>query len=278
MMAGVFAVLLVALLLSPPPAVAVIQPGEAAPPILLTPYGGGETFVLDKSASATCLLLFVKPDDKYFESAIGTLNDLFVHHPAMKPRLRRAVVVSRFEDDKALAGMAKTIAGEWPLLPDRDDSLYHSYKIIATPTVVIVGPDGLVAAVHPGYDTGLQQHVRVALSELLDVPLPAFAIKEPEKPNMALQMGRRMMARGLWDKASDYFAQAAEAGPLDGLARMELAEIHLELLEFDVFRQMLSEIPAETPALVVKKSQLLQRAQVLQEQSESTPVPPKVIR
>lgn len=277
-MTGVLGIVMAVMLMSPPPAVAVIQPGEAAPPFSLVPHGGGAAVSLDPATSATWLLLFVKPDDKFLEAAVGSLNDLFARYPDMKTRSRQALLVSRFDDEKELAAVIKAAGTGWPLLLDRDNSLYHGYKIIATPTIVIVGPDGCVAAVHPGYDTGMEQHVRLTLGKMLGVELPAYAMGKPEKPNMSLQMGRRMMARGLWDKARDYFTQAAKEGPLDEMARLELAEIHLELHEFDVFRQMLAEIPAGTPELVEKKSQLLQRAQVLQQQVESIPVPPKVMR
>ncbi|GAB4321341.1 MAG: hypothetical protein Kow0059_16020 [Candidatus Sumerlaeia bacterium] len=269
-----------------PAAEAVIQPGARAPEFSLPIYGrdSAERFSVGADAPTTCLLVFVKPGDKHLPAAIAVLNDVLTRYPQLDQRLRRAVILSRFDSDEEISAVAGGLkagteaALDWPLVLDRDDRLYHGYRIIATPTVVIVGADGRVADVHPGYDTGLENHVRVALGRMLGVEMPAFATATPRKPDMNLQMGRRMAARGLWDKALGYYRKAAAAGPLPPEAQLELAAVHLELLQFDEFDQMIGALILEDPVLIRRKNQLLERAELLRAQQAATPAPPRVTR
>ncbi|MFH0794314.1 MAG: tetratricopeptide repeat protein, partial [bacterium] len=97
------------------------------------------------------------------------------------------------------------------------------------------------------------------------------------KPNFTLQMGRRMAARGLWDKALDYYLKAQTEEPLPAEAQIELAEIYLKLERPDQAIEILNRIPPEGPE-AARVAPLMERARELKAAPTTGNKPPKVTR
>ena len=57
-----------------------------------------------------------------------------------------------------------------------------------------------------------------ALAKARGITLPEAVTGTPDKPNMTLQVGRRMAARGLWEDALKYYTEAARKIPLPAAA------------------------------------------------------------
>ncbi len=252
-------------------ALAVIQPGEPAPRLRL-PDLAGRQHVIDGSTTDSLLMVFVKPDDHHTSAALAELGKMFTQWPQLGTGVRRLVVLSRVGDQLEPARRALAAHPGWTVLVDREDRAYRDYRMIATPTVVLVGPDRKVVAVHAGYDPGLIQDVRLELARLLGVELPATATGAPPPFSMELQLGRRMAARGLWERALHYYERAAEAGPLPPSARVELAVILIELERLDEAEALLTELGSKAPGAAAA-ARRLERAR-----AASPPPPPPVSR
>lgn len=241
---GGLALALLASFLTAMAAQAVIQPGEEAPAISKR-TSAGSGFVVDKKTNDTVMLLFTKPGDKFTVDALRGLERMFDKTPELLKGMRVAIVLSRVAGDDKVKAFEKQAATKWPVIADGDDALYKSYRIIATPTIVIIGGKRTVAAIHAGYDLGLVGDVRAALAKARGLALPESMTGKTARPNMALQMGRRLAARGLWDEALKYYDQAAKQEPLAPLAQLELAEIHVEMGNADAALKLIEALPAE---------------------------------
>lgn len=273
---ALLALALLALVLPVSAAQAVIQPGEPAP-LFSKKTLSGAAFNLDRKTSDTVLLIFVKPGDKFTSTALRSLERALDTFPPLVRGMRIAIVISRLDEAEQARALQKQAAPRWPLLADVDDALYHSYRIVATPTIVIVGADRTVAAVHAGYDAGLADGVRTALAKARGMKLPAAMTGPPPKPNMALQMGRRMAARGLWDDALKYYGEAAKQGPLPAVAQLELAEIQVELANADAALTLLEGLPADMKQ-EERAKKIMTRAQEIKAGRTSKPKPPVIQR
>ena len=225
-----------------PAAQAVLQPGEAAPLFSRT-AADGRAFNLDRKTNAVVMLVFVKPADRFTSDALHALERMFDQFPPLLEGMRVGVIVSRLDGEAQLKTFQKRVAPRWPVIADSGDQLYKSYRIVATPTVVIVGPDRAVAAIHPGFDPGMPDTVRTALSRVRKIPLPEAMTGKVAKPNMTLQMARRLAARGLWEDALKYYGDAAKLGPLPPEVPLELAAIHLEMNDPDAALALLGTLP-----------------------------------
>jgi tetratricopeptide (TPR) repeat protein len=255
---------------------AVLQPGQDAPSFALKDTVGN-VYHLDDKTSDPVLLLFAKPGDRHTTAALKALNNMFEKHPVLKQGLKRWVIISGSDAARQVEPIIVIAGGMWPILLDVKNDAYRAYRIIATPTVVVVGSNRRIEAINPGYDLGMEDTIRKALARVLSVSLPEGVLKESSKPNMILQMGRRMAARGLWERAAEYYAKAMEQEPLSLDAQIELAEIYLELQRVEEALKILNQISADS-AGAARVKPLLKRAQAMKESCSETPKPPKVTR
>jgi len=255
---------------------AALTPGEKAPDFELRTRRG-QMVRYDASVTSPALFLSVKPAERYTSQTLSALNETFEKFPQLGNGLFRWIVVSRIEgEDETLFHNGEWTEG-WGVLLDPDDTFYKDYRIIATPTITVVGEDHVVVAVHPGYDTGMVQHVRIALAKLLGVELPQTVTQKAEKPNFNLQLARRMAQRGLWDKALMYFEKAMEQGPLPPEALLELAESQIEVGQAKEALETLDSIPdgSVDPSRI---ESLKSRAQKLDTRDQEPNQPPKIFR
>ncbi len=272
--AGLTALLWLGALLPAAAARAVIQPGEVAPSIELQDLND-QTLRLDAPGTGVAVLLFTKPGDRHTSAAVAAINGILAQHPEIDRRATRRAILSRLRNDDQIAAAGERIGPGWPLLLDRDDAAYGAYRIIATPTLVIVGADGLVSAVHPGYDPGMAQAVRLALAAALGVELPAAATQAAAPPNMDLQMARRLAARGLWERALEYYDRLKPEDVTDAV-RVERAAILLELGRLEDALADLTAVPADSPHAA--RAEELRRLVTEKQAGDAAPAPPAVTR
>ena len=256
---------------------AVIGVGETAPSFTLQGLDG-QVHAQDEKTSGNLLLLFIKPEERYTTETLASLDHIFTRIPQLARNLRRWIVVSRIQPGVDLGPLKKTLQASpgWNVLLDEDDALYNAYRIIATPTTVLVGSDRRVKATHPGYDPGLEQDVRLALAEQEGGTLPPTATRPAAPPDLQLQMGRRLAALGIYDRALKYYEQALNKGPLPPEVQLELAEVYLGLNRPDQAIQTLQAIPKDSPA-AARVGPLLEQANKLKAgHPEATPRPPRI--
>lgn len=206
---------------------ALIAPGRAAPVFRLPDATGVEHELF--AAGEVTLIVFAKLIDRDTPSALDALDAALAKNEKLVLGVRRCLVFSRFEADEFASRGNELDRANWKVRLDPEDHAYRAYGIIATPSVVIVGKDGKIAAVHPGYDPGLAEHTRHALAKALGVNLPRSAVSTFPRPDLNIVMGRRLAGRKLWDRALPYYERARQTGKLSDGAILELSEVYIEL-------------------------------------------------
>lgn len=273
---GAFVLMLLSVMLPASAAQAVLQAGEPAP-LFSQKTTTGRLFTLDHRTTETVLLVFAKPGDRFTVQELRALEGMFAKFPPLRQGMQVGIVLSRLDGPDQIMAFQKQAAPQWPVIADEKDELYRRYKIIATPTVVIISGRRQVAAVHPGYDLGLVEDVRLALASTRGLTLPESMTGMPAKPNMALQMGRRLAARGLWEDALKYYEAATRQGPLPPETPLELAEIHLAMTNADAALAIVNGLsPQRKREERVQK--IIQRAQALKTGGTGKPKPPLINR
>jgi tetratricopeptide (TPR) repeat protein len=252
---------------------AALKAGEDAPALRLRDWKG-ELHSIDRQTSATLLLVFCAPDDRYSEKAFEALSHMSARHPGIVKDVRRAVVVPGLEGSNGLISTVKKAGESWLLLRDEDGKAFGDFKIVVTPTAMVVGADGKVKFVNPGYDLAMEDRVRKALALEEGAALPSAASSKPAKPDMDLQMGRRMAARGLWDSALAFYKKVEGRGELTLDSQMELAEIYIELERPEEALAILSRVDSAAS----RRDDLIGRARKLQSGAQEPAAPPKVVR
>lgn len=231
------------------------------------------------AAKGPSLLIIAKPGDKYAPDVLRALENIFDKTPALLDGLKVSIALSRLDDPAQVQAFKKRAAPRWAVTADSGDELYRRHRIVATPTVLILGEDRKVIWSHPGYDPGLAEDVRTALAKARGIALPEAmtADAKPAKPNMALQLGRRLAARGLWENALPRYEEAAKQGPLPPEAQLELAEIHVEMNNPEAAQAVLNALPA-AQRQTERAQALAKRAQALKAGQAGKPTPPVVKR
>lgn len=255
---------------------AALSPGERAPDFVLKDRDG-RTVRYDVSITTPTLFLSLKPNEMYTSPTLGILANIFSKYPQLTRGLNRWIVVSRYQGERDLAFLDGMPLKEWVVLLDPDDVFYKGYKIIATPTITLVGSDHIVAAVHPGYDPSMAQDTRLAIAKVTGAQLPRTVSATPTKPNMTLEMARRLASRGLWDRAIHYYEKAKDEGPLAPEVQLEIAEAYLKMREPEKALEILKGVsPKEVDAS--RYAKLRKEALDIEKSSAVPTQPPKIYR
>ncbi len=247
---------------------AVIQPGESAPAL-----------AAEGATSGVMLIVFVKSDDRHTSEGLAALEGMFAQYPVLSTGTLRRVVVSRLTEGTKTPAWLATRPG-WKVVVDAKDEAYEGYRIVATPTVVIVAADRKVAAVHAGYDPGMVQDVRLALARAKGIGLPPSAEGTPAPPpDMNVQMARRMVSRGLWERALHYFDEATSGGKtLPEVAKPDLARAWLGMEDLARAEAVIKSIAPGSPAAAEVPALTEQLERARRPRGAATPAPPRITR
>jgi hypothetical protein len=274
--AGMVAWTVAAALLPAEAALAVLQPGDPAPPFVLKDVEG-HAARLDSSSTSPTILVFVKPGDKYTSDALESLDELFGRRPELAQGLIRWIVCSRMSEPKEAEPIARIAGPRWMVLLDSDDRIYEKYRIVATPTVVLVGRDRLVKAANPGYDPNMENYLHEAIAKVMGLPMPRVLPAEMPKSEMSIQMGRRMAARGQYERALAYYKQAAQAEKLSPEVELEMAAAEVEARLWVEAEEILGRWRGD-PRFSDRVADLQKRMETLKANKGAAPKAPSVTR
>ncbi|MBX3727603.1 MAG: tetratricopeptide repeat protein [Candidatus Sumerlaeia bacterium] len=211
-----------------------VATGRPAVGDLVPPLDGAGIVVkaMPKDAPTTgpVVLVFLKPGDAHAARIVEDLHALRGRDERLARSSSVVAIISRFPGGGAPA--LPTFPKDWRVLHDTQDTLYTAYRIIATPSVAVVGSDKRLVGFHPGYGPALAAAIRRDLMLAID-GAGALVTPTPSRDGMNVQMGRALARRGLWERALGYYRKAAEEGELSAEAQLEMATLHLELGERD---------------------------------------------
>jgi hypothetical protein len=219
-----------------------VEAGQPASTPAAANPGAPEPGAGDAPAIPPLVLLFIKHDDTHSVRAIEQLAAQEARHKELYARARFIVVLCRV--GTAIETPKLPMPPHWRLLRDEDDAFYAAYKVIATPTVVVVSAADKVVGSHAGYNAGLMRAVQRSLFiELTGEDAPAPVV---ESASMELQMARRMAERGVWERSLPYFRRAAEQGPLAPGDQLLMARVLVETGEPGEALALLDSMPEGT--------------------------------
>ncbi len=248
-----------------------LKRGDRAPG-LSAPGVSKRVAAADGDSSKAMTLVFVKPGDAHAQQAIDAVKGIHKRYPHLGQDSKTVVVVCRLSN--GIAWNSDDLPKDWSVLEDGKDSLYSAFKIIATPSVAIVGKDGIVVGYHPGYSPALANAIRADLIRAIDGDSVADATT-PTPGIMKVQMGRRLAERKLWDRALEYYRSAAaeEALPPDIL--LEEVAILLEVGNAAEATKLLDSL-GNSATDTAKVAALRARAEGMKsgQQATTTPKPP----
>jgi len=255
---------------------AALAPGEQAPPFELK-EADGKVLRLDFPTTCPTLLVFISARDRHSLRTVESLQEILGRHDALRLATNRVCVVAGDVAPFPAEEMLSLREGGWRFGLDRQGTVGQGYQLIATPTVYLIETQGRLAAVHAGYDAGLANHLMRSMATLVDPALVQELDAPPTKPNMTLQMARRLADRGLWEKSLSYYERAAAEGQLPAETWLERAIIHARLGDFAKAEEMIASLP---PGQVKEATVEESRSKIaeLAGQAPTPPTPPRVDR
>jgi hypothetical protein len=240
-----------------------LKPGDPAPLAIKVRELLADDPPQEKPA-APVIIVFIKKLDSYSSTVLEELRAWEKRQPELLTKAEVLVIHTRNHITEPYD--RTTWPERWKLHKDVDDSFYLAYHIIATPSVAVVGNDDRLLGFHPGYNPGLLQSIQQDLVMELHGREALRTAAPPMNPE--LQMGRRLVERGHFERALPYYRSAFEKGTLSPTDRLEMARILVELREPGEALQILGELQ-DVPGT----EELRERALKLEAEAPQEPAP-----
>lgn len=228
-------------LLAGAPAVAAfkyVEEGQRAPDFTLRSLGGSSVKLQDALGPKALVVVFWASWSPRSQPALDDLEAL------LKDRKDKglAVLAVNVEHEAASAEELKAIAeraSHWtfPVLVDEGLSVYSTYGVVATPSMAVLDPQGVVRYARAGYSSSAKEDLREAIDALLglaDERAERRGIKlrdyvPPKKATLHYQKALVLIQRGMGRKAVKDLEEAAALDanwpePRVALARLLRAE------------------------------------------------------
>ncbi len=150
----------------------------------------------------------------------------------------------------AVSTVVQDLGLGYPVLVDEDLSVYATYGVMAVPSMVLVGPGGVVSDVQSGYASSsrakFHRKVLTALGVLTPAPTGEAATNTAYTPSGAaeryLRMGRLFQEKGRTEDAIRYFTRAVAEDPFYPEACQALATVLQRVGRLDEAVRVLAQV------------------------------------
>jgi len=201
-----------------------VQVGSEAPDFRLKDISGNELSLdAHKKEKALILVFFATWSGRSLEE----LRDIQKLVPELEPKGLKVIAVNvdhehmTDEDFKAVRGKAAEMKLSFPVVFDPGLDTYRGYGVVAVPSTAILGEGGVIRHAVNGYPSFVLAEMREQVEVLLGLRKPEAAVAAKAdtayKPNrkalLNYNLGRRLYASGMADKAEQKLATAAAADP-----------------------------------------------------------------
>ena len=286
------AVLLSALLASPATAFKRTAQGENLKEFRLDTVAGDSLSLAASRGEKATLVVFWSTWSPRSTQLLGDLQRLFAEHGGSGLQILAINAEHAEWDPATLDQVAETVAAEgltYPVVIDRDLSVYSEYGVVAMPSALLADGEGKILVLQEGYPTAarleLRDQVLTALGLLEPPPAGEVAVSRERltdpKIRRKVEMGRLLLQRRRPDRAVKVLEETIAEDPTYAEAYKVLATV-LDALErgteADAARAKWAELeqPLETAAAAPGGETTARSAPL--EPVEPTPDPPKTAR
>lgn len=216
-----------------------VQVGAEAPDFRLKDVSGNEVSLeACKKEKAVLLVFFATWSSRSLEE----LKDIQKMFPDFEPKGLRAIAVNvehehmTDEDFKAVRGKVAEMKLSFPVVFDAGLETYRGYGVVAVPSTAILGEGGVIRHAVNGYPSFVHAEMKEQVEVLLGLrkaeeTAVAARTDTAYKPNrkalLNYNLGRRLYASGMSDKAEQKLATAMGADPNWAAPHVLLGDIYL---------------------------------------------------
>lgn len=201
-----------------------VQVGAEAPAFLLKDVSGNEVSLDSYRKEKAVLLVFFAT---WSGRSMEEMKDIQKVFSELGPKGLRAIAINvehermTDEDARAVRGKVEEMKITFPVLFDAGLETYRGYGLVAVPSTAVLGEGGVIRQAFNGYPSFVLAEMREEVEVLLGLRKPAAAAAaKPDtsyKPNrqalLNYNLGRRLYASGMTDKAERNLATAVKADP-----------------------------------------------------------------
>lgn len=222
-----------------------LQPGNQVPSFTLPTLGGGQATVLGEDGRITVILFWSTDSDSKLKRGVDLLRTLQAIGESYGEQGVTVTSVNVDRDNRdVIRQLIERDGITVPVLLDEKEEMYGAYGLFVLPTVVIVDRDGTLKTAI-GYTHGMGDMVMGDIQILLGLKTveelkkelsPEEVIEAPDNVKKAqrhLNLGRKLMGKGLMDMAGDEFEKAVQLDPSNAEAHAELGGFHTRRKEYD---------------------------------------------
>jgi tetratricopeptide (TPR) repeat protein len=213
-----------------------VEVGQEAPDFSLPQVRGEETIQLQERLGKKALaLVFWATWSPRSQTMLDDLNALYLERKAQG----FAVLAVNVEHEEVSAEERKAIeelASGWsfPVVIDESLRTYHTYGVVATPSLALLDEAGLVRFVRASYSTSARIDIQEAVDSLLGLvaaDAPKMIVKKrdyvpPKRATLHYQKAEVLIRRGMAKRAIRDLEKAAKLDPKWAEPRVLLARIY----------------------------------------------------
>ncbi len=236
-----------------------INPGEPLPTVVLTAQDSGQSLTLDQTSSKNSMVIFWAADNKIKKKrVIKTLKIIRELQVFLNEKKTSLYIVNAGNDTPGIINEVMAAANlPLPVYLDTDLKAYSRLGIFVMPSVLLVDPQGKVAA-GLGYSRDLGKRLKGEIEIMLGEKdraqfeqdlHPVIAKKSAEEKNASrhLHLGQTMAKRGQLESAIRELKKALELAPDLADAQIQLGCLYIDVDQISLAKEALAKGLAGKP-------------------------------
>ncbi len=215
-----------------------VQAGAEAPPFRLKDLSGNEVSLESFKPDNAVLVVFWAT---WSSRSLEELKDVQKLLAEFGPKGLKAVAVNvehehaTDEDVKAIREKAASLNLAYPVVLDAGLETFRNYGVVAVPSTAVLGPGNVLREAYNGYPSSLHLELREQVEGLLGLRKAGTAeaakadagYKPVRQALLNYNLGRRLYAFGMPDKAEPKLKAAAAADPKWAAPNVLLGDVYL---------------------------------------------------
>jgi tetratricopeptide (TPR) repeat protein len=215
-------------------------------------------FACTRSSGNVMILAFLSSQQKRSHKAVEDIFGVLSSIPSDRlMSLQVAFVLQGVENREFIASIQKEAPSVVHILDDDRYNIWGKFGIIATPTVLISNPEGVVLCVKPGHNYDFAQVVKSRLFQALEIPYDVSPSDTPAVRTVAnstmsakakrhLQMARLLSSKSKVSSAIEQAQMAYKIDPNSPEVVLDLGELLCRAGQAQKAIQLVSSLSSQT--------------------------------